>query len=180
MKKRNTSPKPIKDKKIPYLRISIIIILTLIIIVAILLLLIQNFNTPEQVTPQETEYLYQVTEIIDGDTLVIERGNYIRLIGINAPEKNQKLYNESKDFLSSLVLNKEVRVEKDLDNSDNYGRLLRYLFLKLENGEEIMINSELVKEGLAKPLTIEPNTLYQEEIENAWKICLKSSVNLCK
>ena len=179
MEKGHKIKKQVEIKNNHNLNLSLLIILSLIIIGFILFLIFKNFNLPGNNSEEQETYLYKVTEIIDGDTLVIERGNYIRLIGINAPEKNQEYYNESIDFLSNLILNKEVRVEKDLDNADNYGRLLRYIFLKQENGKEILVNIEIVEQGLAKPMFVEPNEKYKQEIETAWKTCLKTSINLC-
>jgi micrococcal nuclease len=162
--------------------LAILLVLSLIIILILLAIIIFNYNSKKTCQTNDTEkleYPYNVTDIIDGDTLVIERGNYVRLIGINAPEKNQQYYNESKEFMINLLLNKSVRIEKDIDNSDNYGRLLRYVFIE-QNGKEVLVNAEIVKQGLAIPMTVEPNTKYKSEIDSARKECLSSKINLCK
>jgi micrococcal nuclease len=52
-----------------------------------------------------------------------------------------------------LVLNKKVRLEKDVSETDKYGRLLRFVYL--EDGT--FVNLELLKEGYASVMTIPPD-----------------------
>jgi len=85
-----------------------------------------------------------VTNVVDGDTIVVEGGQRIRLLGIDAPEKGELFYNESKARLEQLVEGKEVLLEKEGENKDKYDRLLRYIFINDTN-----INLQLVQEGLA-------------------------------
>jgi len=103
-----------------------------------------------------------VTQIIDGDTLVVEGGARIRLIGINTPEKGQAFYSEAKSFLSNLTLQKTISLEKDVENMDQYDRYLRYIWLN-----NTLVNVKLVKQGLAFALSYEPNIKYQQEIADA-------------
>jgi len=103
-----------------------------------------------------------VTQIIDGDTLVVEGGSRIRLLGINTPEKGQAFYSEAKSFLSNLTLQKTISLEKDVENKDQYDRYLRYIWLN-----DTLVNLELVKAGLAYALIYEPNIKYQKEIVDA-------------
>jgi micrococcal nuclease len=65
--------------------------------------------------------------------------------------------------LSELVEGKDVILERDVEDKDRYGRLLRFIFLGNEN-----INVKLVREGLAKMYTIKPNVKYHEEIQEAF------------
>ncbi len=130
----------------------------------------------------DKNYTYQVIEVIDGDTIVIETGNYVRLIGIDAPERNESYYNESKEFLENLVLNTKVKLDRDINDRDSYGRLLRYVYVSSENNLnefDVFVNILLVEKGYAVPLFIEPNKNFKEEIENAWKKCLEEKINLC-
>lgn len=87
-----------------------------------------------------------VTKVIDGDTIVVD-GESIRLLGIDANEKGEKCYKEAKIRLEELVLNREIKLEKDVKDKDQYKRLLRYIFVE-ENGEEINVNLQMVEEGL--------------------------------
>ena len=84
-----------------------------------------------------------ITKIIDGDTVVAE-GENVRLLGIDADERSYPCYNVAKERLEELILNKEVILEKDQTDKDQYKRYLRYIFINGKN-----INLQLVKEGLA-------------------------------
>lgn len=110
---------------------------------------------------------YKVTRIIDGDTFVVDdgtkKGIKIRLIGIDAPEtrntgKKQKGYYgiEAKQFLSSLIENKNILLEYDIEKLDRYKRTLAYAYL--EDGT--FVNAELVKQGYAQIATFPPNVKY--------------------
>jgi len=116
-----------------------------------------------------------VSKVIDGDTIEINTGERVRLIGINAPEIGQPYYEESANRLKQLIEGKTVILEEDLENKDQYGRLLRYIFLGNVN-----INIKLVREGYATVYIIPPNTKYESELRDAWDECIKNKVNLCK
>jgi endonuclease YncB( thermonuclease family) len=82
-----------------------------------------------------------VTKVIDGDTIIAD-GETIRLLGIDADEKGQKCYDAAKRKLSELLLNKYVDLEYFNEDTDVYGRKLRYVILDGKN-----INLWLVKNG---------------------------------
>ncbi|MDI6721015.1 MAG: thermonuclease family protein [Candidatus Aenigmarchaeota archaeon] len=105
---------------------------------------------------------YLVTRVTDGDTIVIESGDPVRLLGIDTPEKGEKCYKEATNRLKELILNKEVEIERDEENKDRYKRLLRYVFY---NGT--FINELLVAEGYAHLYFIEPNTKYNDVLKKA-------------
>lgn len=116
-----------------------------------------------------------VTKVIDGDTVDLSDGQRVRLLGINTPEKGQPYYEEATNRLKELIEGKEVSLEKDVDDKDQYGRLLRFIFYNNKN-----INVEMVKEGYATVYIVGANTKYKTELENAWQECLENKVNLCK
>ncbi|MEM7821812.1 MAG: thermonuclease family protein [Candidatus Aenigmatarchaeota archaeon] len=97
----------------------------------------------------------KVSQIIDGDTIELTNGQKIRLLGIDAPEKGQYYYKEASNRLEQLVKGKEVFLEKDVSNRDNYGRLLRYVYVG-----GLFVNLEMVKEGYARALVVAPNLKY--------------------
>jgi micrococcal nuclease len=115
-----------------------------------------------------------VTKIIDGDTVIVEGGYSVRVLGIDADESGYPCYEAAKTRLEELVLNKEVKLEKDKTEIDQYKRCLRYLFLENQN-----IGLELVKEGLAVARFYEPDVKYKEEIAEAEKQAIKNKVG-CK
>jgi len=116
-----------------------------------------------------------ITYVIDGDTAKISTGESIRLIGINAPERGQPYYEEATNRLKTLIEGKSVRLEKDIDDQDQWGRLLRFILYDDEN-----INVKMIREGYATVYIIPPNTKYKAELENAWQECLNDKINLCK
>jgi micrococcal nuclease len=75
---------------------------------------------------------FKVTQVIDGDTIVLSDGEHVRLLGINTPEKEQPYYQEAKDYMKELVEGKEVDVENH--GKDKYQRTLAYVYF---NGESV-------------------------------------------
>ena len=115
------------------------------------------------------ESKFQVYKVIDGDTFYCvdaQNTEYkVRLIGVDTPEirnygKKQKGYygKEAKDFLTDLLLNKTVFLEFDLDKYDQYNRVLAYVYLE----DNTFVNAELVKNGFARIMTIQPNSKYAD------------------
>ena len=115
-----------------------------------------------------------VTKVLDGDTVIVEGGYDIRLLGIDADESGYPCYEEAKSRLEELILNKEVRLEKDQTDVDQYNRCLRYIFLDDQN-----INLQLVKEGLAIARFYEPDVKYKDEITQAEKDAIENKIG-CK
>ena len=111
----------------------------------------------------------KVTEVIDGDTFRTQNGETIRLLGINTPEMGNPGADIAKDFLLLLILNKNVRLKKDITDKDDYGRLLRYVYV---NGN--FINAELVRMGYAETRFYPPDTLYRKELEGLEKIAVRN------
>lgn len=116
-----------------------------------------------------------VTKAVDGDTLEISTGQKVRLIGIDTPETvdprrpvgcfGKEASNETK----SLLNGKEVVLEKDVSDTDKYGRLLRYVYLPLENSQLVFVNDYLVREGFAKAYTYPPDVKFNERFMEAEK-----------
>lgn len=115
-----------------------------------------------------------VTKVIDGDTITVEGGEHIRLLGIDADEKDYPCYEPAKIRLEELVLNKKVKLEKDKTDTDRYKRCLRTVFIKNQN-----IGLELVKEGLAIARFYEPDVKYKNEIANVEKQAIENKIG-CK
>ncbi|MBE8712692.1 thermonuclease family protein [Sphingobacterium hungaricum] len=117
---------------------------------------------------------YTVFKVIDGDTFWVESHDNkqikIRLIGIDAPEtRNAFKYKKhpfgaiSKTYLSDMILEKEIRLIFDVDSLDRFGRTLAYAYLK--SGD--FVNENLVRNGYATLMTIQPNVKFENHFYNA-------------
>ena len=71
-----------------------------------------------------------IQRVIDGDTIVTNASEHVRLLGINTPEKGEFMYDEAKGFLESLVLNKTVTLEFVKNKYDKYNRTLAVLVVR--------------------------------------------------
>jgi hypothetical protein len=121
---------------------------------------------------EEKEFT-NVDRVIDGDTIVVSNNVHVRLLGINTPEKGEEYYQEAKDFLESLVLNKTVKLEYGKDRKDLYGRTLAYVNLN-EN-----VNIKQVENGFAN-FFIYDKDVHTIQLEEAWQNCIKLNKNLCE
>ncbi len=115
-----------------------------------------------------------VTKVIDGDTVVVEGGWHIRLLGMDADENGYPCYEPAKTRLEGLVLAKQVILEKDISDVDQYGRCLRYIFVGGTN-----IDVQLVKEGLVVARFYEPDVKYKAEISAAEQYAQQNKIG-CK
>jgi micrococcal nuclease len=107
-----------------------------------------------------------VEEVVDGDTIRVSLDGQIyslRYIGIDTPETKdpndpvecygQEAYLANRDLINGQT----VQLEKDVSDTDRYGRLLRYVWI----GDE-MVNEILVREGYAVSSTYPPDVKHQE------------------
>lgn len=104
-------------------------------------------------------------EVQDGDSLIVELDGVeerVRLIGINAPEKDECFGPESAAGLRKMVDGRQVRIATDVEPRDQYGRLLGYIYL-----DGTLVNEELARRGLALARAFEPNTTFQDRIDDA-------------
>lgn len=85
-----------------------------------------------------------VTRVVDGDTIVIEGGERVRLLYIDTPERGKPCYAEATRRMSELIGAGNITLERSGENKDVYGRLLRYVY-----ANNTMVNIVLVREGLA-------------------------------
>ena len=112
-----------------------------------------------------------VTRVIDGDTIEVDIGGTIyriRYIGMDTPELDDErpefcaLAQEATRLNRQLVEGETVRLEQDISETDKYGRLLRYVYV-----DDTFVNAELVRRGLAWAEAYEPDTKYQDILEEA-------------
>ncbi len=86
-----------------------------------------GLSTPGPGTPEGTQ-TGTVTNVVDGDTVDVEGVGRIRVIGIDTPERGACGYESATQAMSVLVLGRRVSlVPGATEDSDRYGRLLRYV-----------------------------------------------------
>jgi micrococcal nuclease len=108
-------------------------------------------------TQAVTDDSYLVTKILDGDTVQFSGGERVRYIGIDTPEKGEPFSEEAKELNQKLVLGKRIKIEFDVQERDKYGRLLGYVYV-----DNIFVNAELIKAGLAVLYTYPPNVKHSD------------------
>jgi micrococcal nuclease len=128
-------------------------------------------------TPQILD-LVKVSRVIDGDTVELEGGRRLRYIGMDTAELNQTgaaacFAKEAYEKNRELVEGKIVSLEKDVSETDKYGRLLRYVYL-----DGVMINEKLVKDGFAKVATFPPDVKYMDRFRAAEKFARENNLGL--
>jgi micrococcal nuclease len=154
---------------------SLLLFLGICLIFIGLFVISSNKNKIVQVIPTPSTAFAKVIYVIDGDTIVIEGGQHIRYIGINTPEieTNECFATEASEINKNLVLGKIVKLEKDISDTDKYGRLLRYVFV-----DNNFINNELIKNGSAREETIKPDTKYESEFVTWQKFAKQNNLGL--
>lgn len=123
-------------------------------------------------TVYEPEGPYKVTKVLDGDTLDVNNGERIRLIGINTPEKNECYYKEATEELKKLTEGKVILLEIDNADKDKYGRLLRVVYVK-----GINVNSHMIEKGFARVFDEFPSLDYNS-LKQLEKIAKEKNLGL--
>ena len=68
-----------------------------------------------------------VASVLDGDTVRLETGQDVRLVGIDAPDHGDCGFEVAQARLARLVEGRTVKLVAPIENKDQYGRLLRYV-----------------------------------------------------
>jgi len=119
--------------------------------------------------PGSYRYRMRLKRVIDGDTLELESGEKIRLIGLNTPEVESRFTQQqaggrqAKQWLNTTLRSPVLFIEYDQQLYDKYGRRLAHCFL--ENGD--YINARLLETGHAMLTLIPPNLRYAERLTAA-------------
>jgi micrococcal nuclease len=101
----------------------------------------------------------KVKEVKDGDTIVLSSGEIVRYIGIDTPERGDTLFWEATNANKEILKGKRITLEYGLDKQDDYGRTLAYVWV-----DSLMINAELIKNGLARVYLFSPNLKYKDRL----------------
>lgn len=101
-----------------------------------------------------------LVNVTDGDSIVVEvAGNSyrVRYIGIDTPEYGEDGFGQATDVNRQLLASGPLRLEKDVSETDQHGRLLRYVF-----AGDVFVNAELVRLGYAYADTWPPDVKYSD------------------
>lgn len=125
-----------------------------------------------------------VTRVMDGDTLEVELASggteRVRLIGIDTPETGhptlgvQPFGPEASAFTREQLQGKAVLLETDVEERDQYGRLLAYVYLP----DGTLFNGVLVDRGLARMATYPPNVRYVAVWQAITRAAAESGIGL--
>jgi micrococcal nuclease len=128
-----------------------------------------------------------VVGIVDGDTIDVDilgsgRRERTRLIGIDTPETVRPdtpvecFGPEASAFTTALLpAGTAVRLERDVEPRDAFGRLLAYVY-RADDG--LFVNEALVAGGFARPLPFEPNTSFAALLADAARDAQARSLGL--
>ena len=118
---------------------------------------------------QSARYLHTVAKVYDGDTIVLNNGERVRLLGINTPEIDSRFRQgeqggqAAKRWLQAKLQQGQVYLEYDQQQRDKYKRLLAHCFLP--TGEHL--NKMIIEVGLASLSILPPNIRYSETLISA-------------
>jgi micrococcal nuclease len=102
--------------------------------------------------------LRTVVRVIDGDTIMLNGEERVRLIGIDTPEtvhpgRPVECYGrEASAYLKKALQGRRVRLEFDQQHKDRYGRTLAYLY----RSDGTFVNAEMIRQGYAHAYTRYP------------------------
>ncbi len=112
----------------------------------------------------------QVKRVIDGDTLVLQDGRRVRLIGVNAPERardrqpGEPLAERARDVVEMFVRQTDrLMLYPGADTQDRFGRTLAHLF----NSAGESLEEKMLVQGVARHLVIGRNDRFQKCLEQA-------------
>ena len=98
-----------------------------------------------------------VVRVIDGDTIELQSGHRVRYLGIDTPEPGEYYGSEATVKNRELVDGKVVELQSGERDRDEYGRLLRYVYV-----DGIFVNAELVAQGYATSYIFDPSDRYSQ------------------
>ena len=99
----------------------------------------------------------------------------MRFIGINCPEYTKEIEpfgKEATEFTTQYLEDKTIYLQKDVSDTDDYDRLLRYVWteevteINEENISNYLFNAKLVQEGLAQNNYYKPDISLQSYLED--------------
>jgi micrococcal nuclease len=105
----------------------------------------------------------RAVSVTDGDTLRVAidgAEERLRLIGINAPESGECYADQAAARLAQLVAGADLRLERDVSDRNQFGRVLRYVYVG-----DLFVNNALVREGYVNAYRYEPDTAMADRLD---------------
>ena len=127
-----------------------------------------------------------MVRIVDGDTIIVRLAGHdlrLRYIGMDTPETVkpntpvQWMGPEATAANRALVEGRTVILEKDVSETDRFGRLLRYVWLD-DGGRWTMVDLELVRRGFAQVETDPPDVRYAARFLAAERVARQAGLGL--
>jgi micrococcal nuclease len=127
-----------------------------------------------------------VVRVVDGDTIVIDRGRgneRLRYIGIDTPESVKPdtpveyMAEEAAAANAALVEGRDVILEADISDRDGFDRLLRYVWLR-DGDAWVFVNLELVRRGFAQVATYPPDVRWRDDLADAQRRAREAGAGL--
>lgn len=149
-----------------------------------------NINNTDKENNQVELTEATVTKVIDGDTIWVNingKEEKVRFIGVNCPEYTTKIEEygkEATEYTTNELLGKKVYLQKDISQTDDYNRLLRYVWLEKidtineENIENYLFNAKLVINGYAQSNYYKPDISLQNYLEKFEKEAKKQKIGI--
>lgn len=112
----------------------------------------------------------RVVEITDGDTLILDNSQKVRLIGMQAPKlplgrigfDTWPLAPEAKDFLADFTLGEDVQVFYGSTRKDRHGRILGHVFV--DGDKKQWAQKAVIANGLARVYSFDDNRHCLDEL----------------
>lgn len=123
--------------------------------------------------PPAERTTHTVAHVIDGDTIVLENGEHVRLLGIDTPEREECYYDAARTFLRDWLTGQTIALERDVRNRDDYDRLLRYIYIRTTptgaaTTTPQFVNEVLLRRGYATILPIGNDRRYRAQFRASY------------
>lgn len=126
------------------------------------------------------EGVVYMSSVLDGDTFEANSAR-IRLSEIDAPEMGECYADESKAALEKILMGQKLRVEKDITGADNFGRLIRHVYVlkDSDSDDNVYVNKYMLENGFAR-YSPDENFSKQRELQEAESVAKAKVVGLWK
>lgn len=178
----------VKDTKLKFAVIALVLLVCGSLLLYLGFSEINKSSLQVNTAEAKTSSTLTVAKVVDGDTVVLSTGEKVRYIGIDTPETVDPrrpiacFGKEASDENKKLVEGKEVILEKDVSETDKFGRLLRFVYIKKDDGSTVFVNDYLVRQGFARASTYPPDVKFstqfvaaekeaRENLRGLWKKC---------